>query len=96
MSIKFTQYLMPDGRKEPVKIDRSENIERMAEEIIKKGYKFEIEMLRNGSISMTCENDDPPISHQICQNGPAVMEAVDTLVLEAYHHLFPGETNGPN
>jgi hypothetical protein len=85
MAIKFTQYLMPNGRREQVTIERPIEIEEKANKIIEEGYKFEIEMLMTGMISMTVEDGvNEPIAHRICPNGPMVPSFVDQLVLDAF------------
>lgn len=90
MSIPFTQYLRPDGRKKAVEIDRPPEIEAKARELIAAGYKFEIEELTTGEISMTCEwrdEEQPTLAIKICANGPAVLDAVDRLVAAAWDEM---------
>jgi len=87
--IQFTQFLMPDGRQKKVEIERPEETEQLATELHEAGHRFEIEMLTTGEISMTVETDgkngeEIVRSHQICNNGPAVPESVDTMMREAY------------
>lgn len=81
--IPFTQFLMPDGRREQVWIDRPAPIEERAREIIAAGYRFECEMLSDyRTISLTIGDpvEEEDIEIELCQNGPAVPEAVDRLV----------------
>lgn len=91
--VTFTQYLMPDGRQKPVKIDRPIETATKAYWLLAHGYKLDIEMLstRDGRISMTCEPTTPdahgdtvPIAHEIVENGPPVIAAVDSLIARAY------------
>ena len=86
--IKFTQYMRPNGRKRETFISVSKKIGETAEQLIKKGYYFEIEELMTGIISMTCEfgyGDNTIIAaHELCTNGPDVVKAVDKLVLDAH------------
>lgn len=88
--IPFTQYLMPDGRKRETSIDRGDDVERMAHEIIDKGYRFEIEMLQTGQISMTVSDpeEEEDVACEICNNGPDVPPTVDRLVTEAHARLL--------
>lgn len=85
--IPFTQFLMPNGRREPVEIDRPAEVAAKARRLISLGCHFDIEMLSTGQISMTCEDDrwedDPVLAHEICPNGPEVPIAVDRLVATA-------------
>lgn len=83
MSIPFTQYMMPDGRRKSVTIDRPPHIERIAHEVIADGCEFDCEMLRDGNISLTCVRDEEILVVEVCPNGPPVLEAVDRLVVSA-------------
>lgn len=87
MSIPFTQYLRPDGRTRHETVDRPAHIEALAQEFIKRGGRFEAEMLTTGHVSLTAcvkvEGEPTDIAIRICDNGPAVLEAVDELVKEA-------------
>ena len=68
--IPFTQYMTPNGRKEPVEINRSEEVEAKAHQIIASGFRFEIEILRTGQISMTITNDeDGDVAIEIASNN---------------------------
>lgn len=82
MAIPFTQYLRPDGRARDVSIERPEEIERKALQIIQAGYVFECEELTTGHASLTIadprKGDDVAI--EVVPNGPAVPDAVDRLV----------------
>jgi len=85
--MQFTQFLRPNGRQEIVTIDRSEDIEMKADILKDAGYRFEIEVLTNGMISMTacCDKGEPEdIAIKLCENGPKVPIAVDDLVLDAF------------
>lgn len=92
-SIRFTQYLMPDGRQKPIWFYPSEDVPDevfdMADTLSLNGARFEAEMLSNGSISMTCHTDDPddPLSHVVCTNGPQVVHGVQQLVRQAHTEL---------
>ena len=92
MSIPFTQFLMPDGRQEQVKINRPADIETMAHKVIRAGYAFEIEMLGDyATISMEVINKrERVLSSALCHNGPTepnklgVPDSVDKIVREAF------------
>ncbi len=92
MSIPFTQFLMPDGRRKPITIDRPPDIEVKAQAILKAGCVFEIEMLRSGAISMEIlrrppeesDEDCEIIAAEFCANGPGVPVAVDKMITEAF------------
>lgn len=79
--IPFTQYLMPDGRKSPVTIDRPQPISDLAESIIAKGYRFECEMLSDyATISLTISDDDADHDIEVCPNGPEVPVRIDAMI----------------
>jgi uncharacterized protein with GYD domain len=93
MSIPFTQYMMPDGRRVPVSIERPKDVEAIAQRFIDAGGRFECEMLSTGEISLTavCEIDgeEQDACIELCGNGPAVPEAVDRLVRAAIAKAQP-------
>lgn len=84
MSIPFTQYLRPDGRKRQVEIDMEPETETLARKFIDAGGWFEVEELSTGHASLTAcayVNDEPQdIDIEVVPNGPAVPDAVDRLV----------------
>ena len=87
--IPFTQYLMPDGRKKAVLVERPIEVASVAHGLIERGVAFAVEMLPTGDISMTAETEpskdteDETIAHELCANGPEVPLAVDLLVASA-------------
>jgi hypothetical protein len=82
--IHFTRYLLPHGRRRAERIERSEEIEALAQQFIAAGGWYECEILTTGHISLTaCLNvDDEPqdIVCKVCANGPQVPAKVDELV----------------
>lgn len=89
MNIPFVQYLRPSGRKSEVSIDMPEDIWAKAQALIAADCHFDIEELSTGMVSMTCETFDHLLSIQVCENGPAVVTAVETLVMDAYQRVWP-------
>jgi hypothetical protein len=92
MSIPFTQYLRPDGRKASATIERPAEVEAIAQELIGRGVRFEVEHLRTGEASFEAvvtdeEGDVVTIAIEIVENGPPVPEAVDRLILAAQAHF---------
>ena len=80
MSIAFTQYLRPDGRKRSVTTERPEPIEALARRIVDAGYAFECEELMTGDVSLTITNDEGDADIELVANGPDVPAAVDRLI----------------
>lgn len=92
MSIAFTQYLLPDGRKRRTEIDMSEEIEVLARRFISAGGWYESEMLGDlKTISLTAcwnrEDGDNDIAIRVVENGPPVVEAVEQIVRESIAFL---------
>ncbi len=91
MSIPFTQYVLPNGRRREESIERPAEIEELAQRFIASGGRFECEILTTGHVSLTAvkEIDDEPQDVEIvlCQNGPGILDAVDRLVRQAQTHI---------
>lgn len=85
MSIPFTQFMMPDGRQVPVSIQMPVATEEKAKVLLNAGFRFEIEMLSTGEISMeVVDHEDEPIAAEICRNGPQVLTAIAKMVEDAF------------
>lgn len=87
MEIAFTQYMLPDGRTEPVTIDRPEDIGSMAGKILESGkHRFECEILTTNQVSVTCFDieEEEDIAIEISANGPAVLAAIDKMITDAF------------
>lgn len=80
--IPFTQYLLPNGERKPIKINRPFAIQAKARDIMALGYRFEAEILTDGMVSLTIAGKNTDVGIMICTNGPAVPEAVDKLIME--------------
>lgn len=80
--IPFTQFLMPDGRKNQVSIDRPDDIAAKAQEIIAAGFRFECEMLSDrNTVSLTITDpDEGDVEIEIVPNGPEVPVAIDNMI----------------
>lgn len=88
--IPFTQYLRPHGQQRAAWIARPPDIVAMAARLIEAGFRFDIEELMDGTVSMTVEpnapdadGEDQPIAIELCPNGPDVPAAVDRLITAA-------------
>lgn len=94
MTIPFTQYVLPDGRKREGGFDRSADVEAMATTLLAEGVHFDAEVLSNGTVSLTAEKDDlddPVLAIKLVfdQTPEKVGAAVDALVTDAMKVLFP-------
>lgn len=88
MDIPFTQFLRPDGRRREIFIERPDEICEKAMDIIKAGYRLEIEELKTGHINMTISDDEDDYEREIVNNGPGVPLAVDKMVNRFYGRLY--------
>lgn len=97
MAIKFTQYLRPNGTPVAVEVSRQDAVEDMARQLAMAGVRFESEVLSTGEVSLTAEDDtvdeSGPLAHEISPNGPAVLLAVDRLVLAAFSEIRVRDSN---
>lgn len=92
--IPFTQYLLPDGRKTSVFIEREPSVVARAMELVERGYRFECEVLGDYStvsLSVVDPDDEGDIAIEVVKNGPAVPPAVDRLVAKAEQHAARGD-----
>lgn len=90
MTIPFTQFLRPNGRRTSVSIERGQQIEHTASRLIAAGCRFEIEELRDGTVSIealanNAEDAESPhcLALELVSNGPAVPGTVDKVVTDA-------------
>lgn len=87
MSIPFTQYLLPDGRRTQVLIDMPEDVEEIARRFIASGGKYECEILTTGDVSITAvkriNGEEGDVAIAVCPNGPEVPAKVDEVVRES-------------
>lgn len=94
MTIIFTRFSRPNGRRSKVKIDRPTDIDKMARDLVRMGYDFEIEVLRGDEIHMTVSNEDGDLCSRICENGPQVPISVDSMIVEAHLMALERSING--
>lgn len=97
-SIRFTQYMLPDGRPEAIAIDRPIVVADKADQIRDAGFRLEAEVLTTGQVHMTVTSDEADVASVICSNGPEVLDAVDSMILgfdiEAAASYAEGESDG--
>lgn len=92
MSIPFTQYLLPDGRRRDEAIDRPGEIEAIANRFIAAGGRYECEILTTGEVSLTAvkevDGEEQDVGIVLCPNAPgAVGPKVDELVRLSESHI---------
>ena len=80
--------------KNPTEIDMSEETERMADQLVSAGYRFEMQKLPFGGLHMDCSRPgaEGPVSLELCERGFSA-ELADRLVREAHSFVFKDEEN---
>lgn len=93
MAIPFTQYMRPDGHRVPQFIDLDATTEEKSANLIAQGFRFEIEVLTTGEVSMTIVHDDYgcDVAIRVCPNGPQV----PAKVAEMINGFDPSSLNPP-
>jgi hypothetical protein len=83
LSVPFTQYLRPYGRRTEVAIDLNPETEAKALEILAAGYVFECEELTTGHVSFTIHDPrkQEDVAIQLGANGPEVPSLVTKLIM---------------
>lgn len=85
MAIRFTQFLYPDGRKQPQTFDASPEVEALALELQAAGWEFEIECHpRTSRVLADCCDSEEQLAQVTALNGPDVPGAIDGLVKRAW------------
>lgn len=92
MTIPFTQYLLPNGRKQQIKIERPADIEKIAHAFIASGGRYEAEILTTGQISLTAvkkvRGEEGDVAIVVGPNKPGEnMLLVDRLVHESAGYI---------
>ena len=88
MTIPFTQFMRPDGRRKTITITRSPEVNTTALSLIDDGYCFTAEVLTNGMVSLACVDpeDQRDIAIEVCMNDGQIPARVDRLVEKAERH----------
>ncbi len=86
-NIPFTQYLRPDGRRQEISIQVSDELGDLADGVLSDDrYAFEAEVLTDGSVSITCadQQEQEDIAISICPNAPdKVRNSVEAVIRAA-------------
>jgi hypothetical protein len=86
--IPFTQTCL-HGRTSVIGIERSSSIERMAEELYSRGFRFFVAMV-DGDLVFTCRREFGGTSYAVgadqCRRADAIGidDAIDRMVMESY------------
>ena len=87
--IPFTQYVSPDGQPCQVMVSRPPQIEAKAAAIVEAGFRFEVELLSIGQMSLTIHDpvDGANLAIELCANETDVPGAIDALVTGFHKYL---------
>jgi len=89
-TIRFTQYLRPDGRQRTVYFEcDNPEVTAKAKDIERRGFIFECEELMNGMVSLTINDlhEEEDLAMELVMNGPGVPGAVEKLVKEFHAEM---------
>lgn len=83
--IPFTQYVLPHGRRQPLKIEVCHDVADIADALLgrEKGrYALECEVLRTGQVSLTIADmlEEVDADIRLLANGTGVPEAVENML----------------
>ena len=83
---------MPDGRQKEVFFEASDEYAGLVRTLLDAEAVFECEVLQTGEVSLTVEftmpdGENETLAHEICKNGPEVVEAVQKLIVNANNQL---------
>ena len=96
VSIPFTQYHLPNGRKTDEVIDRSPEVEFIADAFIESGGRYECEILTTGEVALTAvkevDGEELDVAIIVCDNGPDIPGKVDELVKRSIAYIRKKET----
>lgn len=82
MELAFTQFLRPDGRREPVLTDIDDRFAAKVGTILGGGFRFEIEVLMTGQIHMTISDPLADYCNRLCANDEAVTKNIESMIEE--------------
>ena len=83
--IPFTQYILPNGKRKQIVFNtKDETVKNKSDDLIKKDYRFEIEILRTGQISATIHNIKSGCDVAICvvSNDMGLTASINKMILE--------------
>lgn len=84
MNIEFTQFFLPNGRREQVTTEVSDDLRDKVDQILENGFRFEIEVLRTGHVSATINDPigERDAAFSITTNGPEVQAGIEKMIRE--------------
>jgi hypothetical protein len=80
--VPFTQYVPPNGRREPVVFETDDAHAEKAQAIRDRGFDFEIEVLRTGDVSATIADPilEEDVEIVVAKNGPPIASGIEAMI----------------
>ncbi len=94
ITVPFTQYHLPNGKAtkqffdfQDGEIENEDQFKDKLQNLLEVGVHFDAEILSTGIVSFTAERGDEMLSIQLSDNGAAVVNAVENLIMDASKFL---------
>ena len=81
--VDVRQYMMPNGRQVAMKTPIRIAFEVPYRVITMRGWRLAAEMLSDGAVSLSVEDDEQDFANEIVANGPEVQAAIERLIAAA-------------
>lgn len=93
VAVSFTQYMRPDGRAKPASVDVPAACAADVAATQEAGLAPEAEVLANGLVSFTLYDPETQsdVVCEVCENGPAVKDALQQLFTRGAELVRSGE-----
>lgn len=79
MTLEMTQFIRPNGRKQPTSCEISDDLAGKVKEIHDAGLRFTAEVVGT-NVSFCIESDEEDLAIEIVSNGPGVRETVENMI----------------
>lgn len=87
--VPFTQYILPNGRREQMMFETDEAHATKAAIIREHGFEFEIEVLGDGAVSATIADhlNEEDVEICIASNGPPIAREIEKMI-DRFHAVM--------
>jgi len=89
--IQVTQYILPNGRKEQIEVERPPEIEALAKRFVDAGGKYEAEILTTGQVSLTAvypvDGEPQDVVIKVGSMGSDLLAMTDDLIRRSVDYL---------
>lgn len=94
MIVEFTQFLRPDGRKRTIHFELADkSLDESVNRLLKEGFRFEIEVLQTGEVSMEILREDEDdevdsIAMEVIKNKPGgIVPFIEKMIRDGIAEL---------